>query len=141
MPRRGPPSASPSTVSVRAVSRRTASPGTASASVGLGTRPLAVTAPTPFAVQVLDLVERIPPGKVMTYGDVAEFLGSRAARVVGNVMSQHGREVPWWRVLLSTGQVAPSHPVEALKRLRAEGTPLLPGGERVNLVAARWDGQ
>ncbi|HEV7208494.1 MAG TPA: MGMT family protein [Mycobacteriales bacterium] len=102
---------------------------------------MAAGLPTPFALRVLDVVDRIPPGKVMTYGDVAEFLGSGAARVVGNVMSQHGHEVAWWRVLLSTGHVAPSHPAEALERLRAEGTPLLPGGERVNLAVARWDGR
>jgi alkylated DNA nucleotide flippase Atl1 len=28
-----------------------------------------------YAERVLDVVERIPPGKVMSYGDVAEYLG------------------------------------------------------------------
>lgn len=40
--------------------------------------------PTPYAERVLDLVERIPPGMVMSYGDIAEFLGEGArARSAG----------------------------------------------------------
>ncbi|MDQ1649274.1 MAG: hypothetical protein QOG60_1331, partial [Frankiaceae bacterium] len=34
----------------------------------------------------------------------------------------------------------PAGPVEALARLRADGTPIRPDGERVDLAAARWDG-
>lgn len=113
----------------------------ASASAGLGTRAVSVAPPSPYARQVLAVVELIPAGKVMTYGDVAEYLGAGGARAVGNVLANHGRETCWWRVLLATGQVAPAHPVEALARLRAEATPLLPGGQRVDLAAARWDGR
>lgn len=115
-------------------------PKPASSSAGLGTRPVLSPAPTPYAQRVLAVVESIPPGKVMTYGDVADYLGAGAARAVGNVLSQYGREVPWWRVLLSTGAPTSSHPVEALQRLRADGTPLVRGGERVDLALARWDG-
>lgn len=40
--------------------------------------------PTPYAERVLDLVERIPPGMVMSYGDIAEYLGEGArARSAG----------------------------------------------------------
>lgn len=113
----------------------------ASASAGLGTRVVSLAPPSPYARRVLDLVDRIPAGKVMTYGDVAEYLGSGGPRAVGNVMSQHGHQVPWWRVLLSSGHPAPTQPGEALDRLRAEGTPLLAGGARVDLSAARWDGR
>lgn len=113
----------------------------ATVSAGIGTRPRATSRPTPYGRQVLDVVERIPPGKVMTYGDVAEYLGSGAARVVGNVLHHFGHEVAWWRVLLSTGRPTPSHPAEALKRLKAEGVPFRADGERVDLAAARWDGR
>jgi methylated-DNA-protein-cysteine methyltransferase-like protein len=77
----------------------------------------------------------------MTYGEVAEFAGFRSGRIVGNVLHRYGREVPWWRVVLATGRPTPSHPVEALERLRAEGVPLKPGGAGVDLAAARWDGR
>jgi methylated-DNA-protein-cysteine methyltransferase-like protein len=112
----------------------------ATASAGVGTRPRATAPPTAYARLVLDIVDRVPAGYVVTYGDVAEMLGSGAARVVGNVMHHHGHEVAWWRVVLSTGHPSPSDPAEALRRLTADGTPLLAGAERVDLAEARWDG-
>ena len=87
---------------------------------------------------MLAAVDRIPPGKVLSYGDVAEFVGSGSGRAVGAVMSRHGHEVPWQRVVLSTGEPAPSAPAEALRLLRAEGVPMR--GDRVDMRAARWDG-
>ena len=47
--------------------------------------------PTPFAEAVLDLVEQIPPGRVMAYGDVAGALGTGGARAVGTVMMSSPR--------------------------------------------------
>ena len=94
--------------------------------------------PTPYARAVLDVVDRIPPGKVMTYGDVAELMGRGTGRTVGTVLSKHGREVPWWRVVQASGRPAEPHLHEALRLLAAEGCPL--SGERVDLERARWDG-
>lgn len=93
---------------------------------------------TPYARRVLDQVDAIPPGRVLTYGDVADLLGSGAARAVGMVLARYGHEVPWHRVVLATGAPAPGHEVAALRLLRAEGVQLC--GERVDLAAARWDG-
>lgn len=98
------------------------------------------------AAAVLDLVERIPPGTVMTYGDVAEYLsglpdvGRLGPRQVGAVMSRWGAAVPWWRVIRADGSPPPGHEDRALARYRAERTPLRPGGRRVDLGAGRWDG-
>jgi alkylated DNA nucleotide flippase Atl1 len=98
--------------------------------------------PGEYATAVLDAVARIPPGKVMTYGDVAEYVGAGTGRHVGAVLARFGDEedVPWHRVIRSTGEPNPTAPVEALARLVADGTPLRPGRERVDLAAARWDG-
>src|SRR4051794_26224990 len=93
---------------------------------------------TPFARAVLDVVDRIPRGKVMAYGDVAEYVGMGSARGVGAVMARHGHEVPWHRVVMADGRVAPGHETEALKRLRGDKTPLR--GDRVDMARARWDG-
>ncbi len=92
-----------------------------------------------FAEAVLDVVASIPPGTVMTYGDVAAILGSRAARAVGNVMSWYGSDVPWWRVIRASGHAATGHEDRALEHFRAEGTPLITtdDGYRVNLRLAR----
>jgi methylated-DNA-protein-cysteine methyltransferase-like protein len=92
-------------------------------------------AATPYALSVLDLVARIPRGRVMTYGDVAEFLDSGSARTVGMVMARHGHEVSWQRVVRASGE-----PFEGgLELLAAEGCPVR--GERVLLTQCRWDGR
>ena len=88
---------------------------------------------------MLDVVDRIPPGQVMTYGDVAELMGRGSPRTVGAVLSEHGREVPWQRVVQASGRPAEPHLQEALTLLEAEGCPV--SGERVVLAAARWDGR
>ena len=58
---------------------------------------------TPFARLVLDAVERIPRGKAMSYGDVAEFVGAGSARAVGMVMARHGSVVPTFANTLPVG--------------------------------------
>jgi alkylated DNA nucleotide flippase Atl1 len=93
-----------------------------------------------YAAAVLDVVDRIPPGRVMTYGDVAEYLGAGGPRQVGQVMSRWGGAVAWWRVLRADGSPPPGHERRAVERYRDEGTPLRPGGHRVDLRQARWDG-
>jgi methylated-DNA-protein-cysteine methyltransferase related protein len=89
-----------------------------------------------FAETVLSVVERIPPGRVMTYGAIAEYVGAGGPRQVGAVMSHYGGPVPWHRVVNASGRVVPGHEQEALRRLRNEGTPLR--GDRVNLKVALW---
>lgn len=93
-----------------------------------------------FAEAVLDVVASIPEGRVMSYGDVAAALGSRAARQVGRIMAHHGGEVPWWRVVRASGEPPPGHETAALAHYRREGTPLrqsLDGSWRVDIRAAR----
>lgn len=128
-----------------------------------------VSLPTPIAERVLDLVARIPPGRVMAYGDVAACLADAEVadapgepadseepgepgepgspgepvrlgpRQVGRIMALYGGGVPWWRVLRADGTHAPGLE-EGLRKLRAEGAPLRAGGTRVDMARARWDG-
>lgn len=97
-----------------------------------------------FAEQVLATVERIPPGRVMTYGDIADYLGHGGPRQVGRVLSLWGGAVAWWRVIRADGSFLTGHEREALARYRAEKTPLrqigADGGLRVDLSCARWPG-
>jgi len=92
-----------------------------------------------FARLVLDAVDRIPAGSVMTYGDVAEYVGVRAPRAVGAVMAKYGSEVPWHRVVYGDGRLPPAHEAEAARRLRAEGVAVR--DDRVDLGRDRWDGR
>jgi len=103
-----------------------------------------VEQPEPDAVEeyveaVLSLVEQIPPGRAMTYGTIAEFLGRGGPRRVGTIMAQYGGGVPWHRVVNASGRLVPGHEAEALRRHRAEGTPMR-GRDRdhVDLDAALW---
>ena len=89
--------------------------------------------------RVLEVVAAIPEGMVMSYGDVAAAIGSRAARGVGQVMAYYGSDVPWWRVVRASGHPVAAHEARALEYYRAEGTPLKWSGHvfRVDLANAR----
>jgi O-6-methylguanine DNA methyltransferase len=94
---------------------------------------------TPFAQAVLDAVDRIPAGRVMSYGDVAEMVGAGSGRAVGTVMSRYGAEVPWHRVLHSDGSCATHKSDHQLALLCEEDVPIVRG--RVDMSRARWDGR
>jgi methylated-DNA-protein-cysteine methyltransferase-like protein len=89
--------------------------------------------------RILACVESIPPGRVMTYGDIAEFVGSRAPRLVGRVLAMDGGTVPWHRVVRADGTPAEHLYSEQRQRLLAEGVRFL--GDRVDLAEYRWDGR
>ncbi|MFE4259276.1 MGMT family protein [Streptomyces sp. NPDC056883] len=96
-----------------------------------------------YAERVLEAAERIPPGRVMTYGDVAEWLGEGGPRQVGRVMALYGGAVPWWRVVRADGRPLPGSERRALENYRAEATPLRLTGDgepRLDMRRARWDG-
>ena len=100
-----------------------------------------------YAERVLDVAERIPSGRVMTYGDVAEWLEDGGPRQVGRVMALYGGAVPWWRVVRADGALLPGHELGALAHYREEGTPLKEASRaseshlpRLDMKLARWDG-
>lgn len=92
-----------------------------------------------FADRVLDLVEEIPVGRVLTYGGVAERIAAGyGPRYVGRVMATHGAAVPWWRVVRADGTLPPVLMLEAQRHWHAEGTLVRRG--RVHLAEALWPG-
>ncbi|MDQ1748717.1 MAG: hypothetical protein QOD07_2980 [Frankiaceae bacterium] len=93
---------------------------------------------TQFATSVLDAVDKIPRGRVMSYSDVAEYVGAGSGRAVGTVMARFGAEVPWHRVLRNDGTCATHKADRQLALLRAERVPMR--GNRVDMAKARWDG-
>lgn len=94
--------------------------------------------PDDFAARVLAAVEAIPSGRVMTYGDVAEYAGIHSPRSVGRVLAQDDGSVPWHRVLKAGGYLAPHLYDEQRQRLLAEGVRFV--GDRVDLATCRWSG-
>ena len=89
-----------------------------------------------YVERVLSLVEQVPPGRVTTYGLIAEVVGS-GPRLVGNVMASEGGGVPWWRVVRADGTPPLCHDGEAHQHHLEEGTPLRPSG-KVDLPRALW---
>ena len=89
-----------------------------------------------FGEAVLDLVERIPPGRVMTYKAIALHLGQGGPRGVGGVLLRDGLFVPWWRVVRVDGAIAPHLMIDAQQHWIIENTPVRRG--RVHLELAHW---
>ncbi|MCM3567286.1 MGMT family protein [Neobacillus mesonae] len=64
---------------------------------------------TPFTEKVIEMIKHIPPGKVMTYGQIAGLAGSRlAARQVVRILHSMSRShrLPWHRVVNAKGVIA-----------------------------------
>lgn len=101
---------------------------------------MAPVTPQEYVEEVLALVERIPEGKVMSYGAIADALadasGRNSPRQVGTIMARHGGGVPWHRVVTSAGRMPPGHEQEARQRLLSEGVPIK--GEHVDMARAGW---
>lgn len=105
--------------------------------------PVTGAGPDSYAARVLDVVDSITPGSVMSYGDVAEYLGEGGPRQVGRVMALWGGGVAWWRVVHADGSLLAGHEEAALARYEAEETPLRRTGDgspRVDMKLARWRG-
>lgn len=80
---------------------------------------------------VRDAVGEIPPGRVASYGDIAERVGA-GARQVGMAMSLLDGSPPWWRVVHADSTPATCHGGAAPGLLAGEGTPM--GGARVDMA-------
>jgi len=68
-----------------------------------------VSAHSPFAKKVIQVIQSIPRGKVVSYGQVAAYIGiPRAARQVGWILRglEEGVNMPWWRVINKTGRIS-----------------------------------
>jgi alkylated DNA nucleotide flippase Atl1 len=110
----------------------------ASSSVGLGVRAGSGARPTEYARAVLDVVDRIPAGTVMTYGDVASSWARGSPRTVGTVLSDHGPGGAWQRVVQASGR-PPSPTCRRRCGSGAEGLPAARASASTSSVA-RWDG-
>ena len=94
--------------------------------------------------RIYDAVQRIPPGRVATYGQVAALAGlAGRARQVGYALHAlpEGSPVPWHRVINARGEVSPrSRPGwEGYQRFLLEEEDVeFDGGGRVDLERFRW---
>ena len=78
----------------------------------------------PFTAEVISILKEIPPGRVVTYGQVARLAGSpRAARQVVRILHtmSEKHQLPWHRVVNSKGEIAvPNDESRKLQRMLLE---------------------
>jgi methylated-DNA-protein-cysteine methyltransferase-like protein len=96
--------------------------------------------------QIYEVIRRIPPGRVATYGQIARLAGMpRDARTVGWALRAmpEGSDVPWQRVINAQGRISfrPGSEGAALQQamLEDEGIVFDRDG-RVNLKVYGWEG-
>ena len=93
-----------------------------------------------FYKDVYSVVKEIPSGKVISYGEIARFIGwPQHSRMVGKVMSAIPKELklPCHRVVNSLGKMAPHWP-EQKELLLLEGVLFRKNG-CVNMKCCIWD--
>lgn len=79
-----------------------------------------------FRQKVIQIIKKVPYGKVTTYGTVATLAGMpRGARIVGGILSSCSEkfDLPWQRVINRHGFISvksPDHPKQLQKALLEE---------------------
>ena len=92
--------------------------------------------PQERAEAIFTVIESIPRGRVLSYGDVAELAGVGSARIVGRLLAREGGDdLPWHRVVRADGSCAAHIRDRQVRLLRAEGVPMR--GDRVDMRSAR----
>lgn len=96
-----------------------------------------------FYQRVIDIIKKIPYGKVATYGQIAGCAGSpRAARQVAYILhSSSGKEgLPWHRVVNSQGGISlkPRHGYELQKQLLEEEGIVFYDNDYIDLKQFGW---
>lgn len=93
---------------------------------------------------VRGLVAGIPPGRVLSYGDVAELARLGTPRLAASIMASGklGRDTAWWRVVRADGTLPDHLQISAREHYEREGTPLRDTRAhwvQVDVRRARWD--
>lgn len=87
---------------------------------------------------VLRAVELVPPGRVVSYGDLGHVVGIGPRRV-GSVLSRFGDGLAWWRVTNAAGSFPPDLLDAAVPHWREEGIALAPSGRGCRIAEHRAD--
>jgi methylated-DNA-protein-cysteine methyltransferase-like protein len=96
-----------------------------------------------FRAAVLEMVRRIPRGRVATYGQLAALLGRpRSARQVGQALRGADGAVPWHRVVNAQGGISRRARTASMltQRIRLEQEGVVFRRGRVALSRFRWGG-
>jgi O-6-methylguanine DNA methyltransferase len=99
---------------------------------------------TDFALEVYDAIKKIPDGKVLSYGHLAELAGRpNAARAVGNILHKNPwpKDVPCYKIVHSDGSLAPAFAFGGINRQRelliADGIMVI--NNKIDMSQFEWD--
>ena len=91
--------------------------------------------------QVFSIVEKIPFGKVASYGQIAKMLGKpRGAREVGWAMRHCPEGLPWHRVVRTDGTVAcpGNSDIGGMRQALLMEEGVLTADGRIDMAAFQW---
>ncbi|SDJ81017.1 MGMT family protein [Microbulbifer yueqingensis] len=91
--------------------------------------------------RICRVLAEVPPGRVITYGDLAEMAGfPRAARLAGQLLRRLPEEssLPWHRVVNASGRISLPEPGAGQQRERLEREGVVFIGGRLDLGQYRW---
>ncbi|MEX1272131.1 MAG: MGMT family protein, partial [Acidimicrobiia bacterium] len=81
-----------------------------------------------FEDAVLEVIRSIPPGRFLSYGEVADEAGfPRAARAVGTLLATTAEDCPWWRVVGWDGRLRAPDTTRQGQLLATEGVSIRHG--------------
>ncbi len=76
---------------------------------------------TEFQQAIVLAVNKLKPGEVVSFGDIAARAGRpTASRAVGNLLARVPADLPWWRVVYSDGRLPPCNPTVQADHLEQE---------------------
>lgn len=92
-----------------------------------------------LAHRMLEVVASVPPGRMVTYGDVAAAAGSPSPRLAGRVLADlSDDDTPWFRVCRADGRFAPHIADRQTVLLRAEGVEVTDHRVQLSRYRHRW---
>lgn len=95
-----------------------------------------------FFKEVYAVVERVPYGKVVSYGQIAKILDRPgSARAVGFAMKYCPEGLAWYRVVKADGSPASGVPAELCRDLLREEGVIFTLDGRVDMEACRWNAE
>lgn len=81
--------------------------------------------------RIIAVIRSLREGEVVTYGDIASDAGyPRMSRLVGRLLAITDDDLPWWRVVNSSGRLVPGNEDEQRALLLAEGVAVRDGRVR-----------
>ena len=96
-----------------------------------------------FSKRVIEIIKKIPAGKVATYGQIANLAGNnKAARQISRILhsSSEKYDLPWHRVINSQGKISlrSGDGFEMQKAmLESEGIQVI--ADRIDLIKYKWE--